>query len=45
MPEVDIYGGMVARYLALPERRQLDHDDASPPQEGANRVRAQILPR
>ena len=28
-----------------PERGQLDHDDARPPQVGANGVGAQILPR
>ena len=27
------------------ESRQVDHDDASPQQVGANRVRAKILPR
>ena len=27
-----------------PESRQLDHDDASPAQVGANRMRAKILP-
>jgi hypothetical protein len=45
MPEVDINGGTVAGCLTLPERKQLAHDDASPPQVGANGVRAQILPR
>jgi hypothetical protein len=45
MPEVDINGVTVAVYLALPERGQLDHDDASPAQVRANGVGAQILTR
>jgi hypothetical protein len=43
MLEVDIEGGTVARYLALPERGKLDYDDTRPPQVRANRVRAKIL--
>jgi hypothetical protein len=45
MPEVDINGGTMAGYLALPERGQLDHSDVRPKQVGANGVGAQILPR
>ena len=45
MPEVQINGRMVAGYLTLPEGGRLDHDDASPPQVGANGVSAQVLAR